>query len=319
MNTGQAMEKDKALEALSIWPVRGPFALKVLFAGDGVGAMSGDGISCSGDRCLGVYYSGETITITAQGSADAVFDGWTGCPSASGSECSIIVGADLTITATFLAAKSIWDKPSSLNFGKVGKNVPSPVKYIAVKNLKATNLQIGAVSIIGTNFGEFVFVPEEYCSGVTLLPGQTCTIALNINAQEYGTRRAQLVVTSNDARAPEKIIKLTAKALPAKVHVAPKSLSFGRVNAQGSADQQLTIENKGVTPLSVSSITSIGDDGGNFTFNPAGCPDLQEGESCSLTVTFTPGAIGKRTGTLGITSNAPKKSTVNVKMKGEGI
>jgi hypothetical protein len=317
MDTGQVTESYKnPTNALHVWPVRGPLSLKVLFAGDGVGIVTGDGVSCNGNKCLGVFYGGEVITVTAESSTDSVFGGWAGCPSGeSGSECNILMSGDITLTATFLAAKSIWDKPGSINFGKVGVNVLSPIKYVSVKNIYDTNLQIETIVVTGTNSGEFI--PEENCSGVTLLPGETCIIALRTNAQSYGTRLAELVVTCSNPKVMK--IKLKARAMPAKIYVKPKTLSFGKVSTAGSDFQQTMIENIGLTPLTISTITKAGEHPEDFTFVPSSCSVLQEGQACPITVTFIPGDIGKRTATLVISSDAPKKGTVNVKLKGEGI
>lgn len=319
MGTGQSgpLYKNAEQNTLSVWPVRGPLTLKVLLDGDGKGSIRGDELSCSGGRCLGVYNNGDVITLTAESSADSVFGGWTGCASPIGNECSIFMDEDITVTASFLAAKSIWDKPSSLNVGKVGFNVPSENKYVVVKNTNETNLQVKTVSLAGVNSGEYAL--DENCSGVTLPPGEACTILLSINAQDYGTRHAELVVTFNDPKVPVVKLKLKAKAVPAKIFVKPRSLNFRKVSTSGSSPQQLTIQNNGVTPLSILSIVNTGDNGGDFTIDPSSCPVLQDGQLCSITVTFAPGGVGKRSGTLTITSDAPKKWLVYVKLKGEGI
>jgi hypothetical protein len=316
MNSGQADDFDKVQSTLSVWPVRGPLALRALLAGDGAGVVTGGEISCNGNKCLGVYNSGEAITVTAESSTDSVFGGWAGCPSASGNVCVFVIEADITVTATFLAAKSIWKKPGSLNFGKVGVGVISPQKYVSVKNLNGTNLQIETINITGTNAMEFTL--DENCIGRTLPPGGSCSIALSVKAQDYGTHRAELVVTLNDTKVPIVGIKLTAKAMSAKISVQPKIMRFGKVSSVDSAKQQLTIENRGPTPLSISAITVAGDHMGDFTIDPPDCPVLQEDHVCIRTVTFAPGGIGKRTGTLLITSDAPKKGTAKVMLKGEG-
>jgi hypothetical protein len=318
MDTGLVTESYKnPTNDLHVWPVRGPLSLKALLAGDGVGGVTGDGISCNGNKCLGIYNSGDVITITAESSTDSIFDGWTGCPSVSGQECTFVMNTDITVTATFLAATSIWKKPASLSFGKVGLGVVSPQKYVSVKNLNATDLYIETIGITGTNATEFSF--DEDCTAVPLSPGGTCSIALMVNAQDYGTRRAELVVTSNDTKMPTANMKLKAKAMPAKIFIQPKTLRFGEVSTVNSAEQKLAIENRGQTPLGISTITMTGVHMGDFTIDPSDCPVLQEGHACPITVTFNPGGFGKRTGTIVITSDAPKKGTVNVKLKGEGI
>jgi hypothetical protein len=105
--------------------------------------------------------------------------------------------------------------------------------------------------------------------------------------------------------------------MPAKISVMPKSLSFGKVSTTGSASQEMMIENSGPTPLTITTITKAGENPEAFTFDPSSCPMFQEGEKCILTVTFTHRGIGKRTGTLVISSDAPKKGIVNVKLKGK--
>jgi len=318
MNTGLVTEAYKnPTNALHVWPVRGPLSLQVFLDGDGVGSIKGSQISCYGDKCLGVYNNHEEITITAETSTDSIFGGWTGCVSAAGQECTFVMDTDITVTATFLTATSIWKKPASLNFGTVGVDVLSPQKYVSVRNLNTTDLYIETISVTGANASEFIL--DEDCTAIPLSSGGTCSIALRVNAQDYGTRRAELVVTSNDTKMPTAKMKLKAKAMPAKIFIQPKTLRFGEVSTVNSAEQQLVIENRGQTPLSISTITMTGAHSDDFTFDAPECVVLQESGTCTLTVTFIPGDIGKRTATLVIYSDAPKKGTVNVKLKGEGI
>ena len=318
MNTGLVTEAYKnPTNALHVWPVRGPLSLQVFLDGDGVGSIKGSQISCYGDKCLGVYNNQEEITITAETSTDSIFGGWTGCVSAAGQECTFVMDTDITVTATFLTATSIWKKPASLNFGTVGVDVLSPQKYVSVRNLNTTDLYIETISVTGANASEFIL--DEDCTAIPLSSGGTCSIALRVNAQDYGTRRAELVVTSNDTKMPTAKMKLKAKAMPAKIFIQPKTLRFGEVSTVNSAEQQLVIENRGQTPLSISTITMTGAHSDDFTFDAPECVVLQESGTCTLTVTFIPGDIGKRTATLVIYSDAPKKGTVNVKLKGEGI
>ena len=172
------------------------------------------------------------------------------------------MNTDITVTATFLAATSIWGKPGILNFGKVGVNVISSKKYVSVRNLNTTDLYIETIGITGTNATEFSF--DEDCTAIPLSPGGTCSISLRANAKDYGTRRAELVVTSNDTKMPTAKMKLKAKAMPAKIFIKPKTLRFGEVSTVDSDKQQLTIENRGPTPLGISTITLIGDNMGRF-------------------------------------------------------
>jgi hypothetical protein len=74
----------------------------------------------------------------------------------------------------------------------------------------------------------------------------------------------------------------------------------------------LTLSNYGTTNLTVSSIVPTGD----FGYSGS-CPKIKPGASCKLKVTFTPSALGARTGTLTITDSDASSPQV-VAMNGMG-
>ncbi len=90
---------------------------------------------------------------------------------------------------------------------------------------------------------------------------------------------------------------------------APTSLTFGTImqGLSGSV-QTLTITSTGSSALSISNIAVTGD----FTQTSYGCGiAMATGVTCSVSVTFAPTAVGARTGTLSVTSNAsPSVQTV---------
>lgn len=91
-------------------------------------------------------------------------------------------------------------------------------------------------------------------------------------------------------------------ALAPGVTLSPSSLAFGsQALPTSSAPQTVTLTNSGTATLSIVSITASGD----FTQGNT-CPArLAAGDSCTVSVTFTPTAVGPRTGALSITSDAP--------------
>lgn len=101
------------------------------------------------------------------------------------------------------------------------------------------------------------------------------------------------------------------------VTLAPKSLSFPKT-ILGTSSKPLTVKltNSGSAPLAITSIAPSGD----FT-QTNNCPmspnTLAPGAFCKITVTFTPTAINKRTGTISITDNAPD-SPQSVPLSGVG-
>jgi hypothetical protein len=109
---------------------------------------------------------------------------------------------------------------------------------------------------------------------------------------------------------------------PPKISAKPASLNFGSVKAGGvSSPKNLTIANTGKSNLTVSSINLSGVNASDFDFSPiGGCSDAitPGGTACTLTVTFRPTApFAKKSATLNISSNDPKKPSLSVKLSGQ--
>ena len=64
------------------------------------------GINC-GATCTAQFTDGTSVTLTATptpGSgkgASSFFSGWSGCDSTNGSQCTVALASDRTVTATF--------------------------------------------------------------------------------------------------------------------------------------------------------------------------------------------------------------------------
>ena len=106
-------------------------------------------------------------------------------------------------------------------------------------------------------------------------------------------------------------------AVPATVvNVSPTTINFGNqlVGATSSA-QTVTLTNAGTVILDVSSTSATGD----FAAQGGTCNSpVPVAGSCTIPVTFTPTAIGTRTGTLTVTDNA-NPQTQTVSLTGMGI
>src|SRR5207244_9230765 len=94
----------------------------------------------------------------------------------------------------------------------------------------------------------------------------------------------------------------------AAVSLNPTSVSFSNQKVGiGSSAQAVTLTNSGTTPLSISSIALTGTNTADFAQSntcPSGSNTLAAGSSCTISVTFTPGASGARSATLTFTDNA---------------
>jgi hypothetical protein len=101
------------------------------------------------------------------------------------------------------------------------------------------------------------------------------------------------------------------------VSLAPAVLSFpNEMVAQSSPAELVTLTNSGNAVLSIASLSASGD----FAIDSSGTcsSSLSPGTSCTLSVRFSPTAVGTRTGALSITDNAPG-SPHTVPLTGAGV
>jgi hypothetical protein len=110
-------------------------------------------------------------------------------------------------------------------------------------------------------------------------------------------------------------------AISPKISVRPTSVNLGSVKVNGiSTPKTLTIKNTGKSDLVINSVTITGINASEFGFSPTNaCPNtIATNASCQLTVIFRSASpFVKKSATLSISSNDPKKPTVNVKLMGQ--
>ena len=58
------------------------------------------GIDCGGD-CAEVHDTGTVVTLTAAPASGSIFGGWSGCDAVAGTQCTVVLTAARTVTATF--------------------------------------------------------------------------------------------------------------------------------------------------------------------------------------------------------------------------
>lgn len=194
--------------------------------------------------------------------------------------------------------------PAALNFSGqlVGSN-SSP------QTLTLTNPNSFALTITGIQAsGDFAV--SDACP--TIAAGSNCTVSVTFTPSASGSRTGVLAV-SNAQSSLAQTVALSGTGIAPSIVVSPSTLSFGsQVISTTSTGQTLTVANTGTAPLVISSVTTTGD------FATSGnCGNVPAGSNCSLTVTFTPTAIGSRTGTVALTNSTGGQSQV-VRLSGMG-
>jgi hypothetical protein len=192
--------------------------------------------------------------------------------------------------------------PPSFNFGSQSVGGTSTAEVFTLTNNQTAPLGISAISTSG-----------EYAqtSNCPLLPNQlaantACTISVTFTPTAAGAASSVLTVNDNAPNAPQ-TAPITGTGV-FSVSLTPLSLSFPSEHpTTTSPAQTITVKNTQSGALTISGISTTGDfaQASNCPLSPN---TLAGGGSCTVSVTFTPSALGTRSGTLVISDNAGTQS-----------
>ena len=247
--------------------------------------------------------------------------GVTFSPTATGSRSASLTisnngpggvrGASLTGTGT---APAISLSPSSLAFGNQDVGFPSATQAVTLTNTGTGPLIISAITA-SANYTE-----SNSCGTfpVTLASNSGCTIQVAFDPGSAGSSPGSLSISDNAGGSPQ-TVKLSGTGVAPTVSLTPASLAFGSqfVGTTSSA-QKVTLKNTGTVSLLVKNIALTGTNPTNFAETSTCASTLAPSASCTISVTFTPLAIGSRTASLAVTDNAGN-GTQSVSLTGSGV
>ena len=283
-------------------------------------------------------YNYQTVPLTISGiSASGNFSTTTTCPLSPAtlgarSSCTIsvsftptAVGAQTgTLTITNGASNSpqtvqlsgtgtapVSLSSASLTFANQFENTTSSPASITLYNYQTVPLTISGISASG-NFSTTSTCP---LSPATLGARSSCAISVTFTPTTLGTQTGTLTIADGASNSPQ-TAQLSGTGT-APVSLSSASLTFAsQVIGTTSGGKSETLKNSQSVPLTISSISVSG----NFS-QASNCPlspnKLAAGASCTISVTFTPSALGTLTGTLTITDSA-STSPQAVSLSGAG-
>lgn len=203
----------------------------------------------------------------------------------------------MQLTGTGVAPVALT--PATFGFANQFVNTTSTARAFILTNNQSVPLSITNISISG------VFSQTSNCPTApsTLAPNTSCTISVLFTPTVAGTAAGVLTVIDSASTSPQTVSLKGSGVLP--VSVTPANLVFPATHPTiASAPQTITVKNNQPGALTISGISISGD----YTQTSSTCllsPNtLAAGSSCTVSVTFTPTALGTRTGTLAINDDA---------------
>jgi Kelch motif protein/HYDIN/CFA65/VesB family protein/centrosomal CEP192-like protein len=204
---------------------------------------------------------------------------------------------------------------SALNFGDQLVGTSSAPQTVTLSNPGDLPLTISSISI--TTSGDFAQTSTCPLSPNTLAVGLTCTIIVTFTPSAIGPSAASVTITDDAPDTPQ-VIMLTGNGLAPIVNLFPSALDFATQSVGTTSPKQtVMLSNIGNAPLTITGITAAGDFAPSSTC-PLAPATLAPSASCPIDVTFTPTAVGVRSGAVTIADDAVGNPQT-VPLSGRGI
>jgi FtsP/CotA-like multicopper oxidase with cupredoxin domain len=221
--------------------------------------------------------------------------------------------------------------PNPLAYGNQALQSTSVAQTVTLSNTGAAPLTISSIAFgtasNGSTFARPTGAAGGTCSTATpVAAGSSCTINVTFRATTLNAKTGSLVITdnSNGVAGTTQTVVLSGTGINGSfANVTPAGpLAFTADVGANSANQTVTISNTGNNALTGSfAITGAG-----FVRNGGNCPannsiNVANGNSCTVTVRFSPAAAGTVAGALTFTynSNGGVNVTQTVALSGTGV
>jgi len=206
--------------------------------------------------------------------------------------------------------------PRKLSFGSQSVGTVSAPKTFTLTNNGSAALEISNVAVVGKYTQVIPDYSQSNTCGTSLGAGSSCTVTVEFTPQIPGSIVGSIAIVNSESDTSPLIVSLSGTGLAAPlVSLNPTSLTFpDQPVGTSSTPQPLTLTNTGSATLNLDSIVASGD----FSETNTCGSSVTVGGSCTISVTFTPTAVGLRTGSLVLTDNA-SDSPQTVSLSGTGI
>ena len=188
--------------------------------------------------------------------------------------------------------------PASVNFGNQTVDKSSLVHDILFQNSGNT-----AITITSIETGSTVFTQTNDCA-VSIAPTEFCTISATFTPSSLGEVSGAITITDDASGSPHNVDLFGVGIDPVypDIDISPKFWDFGPALVGTTSDvKAFAVKNTGVADLEIYSIDT------NSEFAQTNdCPaTLAAGDTCTISVTFSPQSSGHFSGHIRVIDNTP--------------
>ena len=216
-------------------------------------------------------------------------------------------------TPTFFRLRvfpAVMFSTASLNFGSQAVNEASAAKTVAL-----TNRNSGGDMHITSITPSANFAVSSTTCGDTLAPGKHCTVSVTFTPPTLGKLTGTLIFTDNALDSPQTVALSGVGVEPATLWPATSNYAMPQAVGTTSLPHVFTLTNYQTVPLNNIVISPSGD----FAVSSTTCATILAAKSkCTISVTFTPTATGKRNEMLSVSDDA-SDSPQRAALTGTGV
>lgn len=208
---------------------------------------------------------------------------------------------------------------SEVSFGSTRAGLRSASQPVVFANEGTGTLRLARVGLEGAGRGSFV-VRRDGCSKRGLAPEKRCTVEVAFTPGAAGAARAELEVVPAEGL-PAIRVPLSGRGVVAGLGVDSERLDFGAVYRTRFEDRALTLTNVGSAPLTIRGLRLEGSAADDYRIAAVGCRldlGLPPGDTCRVSIRFTPTVDDGRRAELVIDHNGPR-SPAKVALVAQGL
>ncbi len=281
------------------------------------GRVTGGGTTCTLTLRFRPAVAGGATRRT--GSFSVAFAGTGGDPSPAAISVAVAGTAKLPLK---LSATSLT--PAAV--------VGSPTPWtVTLTNEASTPITLSSLVYSGAQAADYALAPTSVCvNGYVLAASASCDLITRFapSTAVPAARNATLTITHTGVAGSPQTVTLNGTATPApqgRIELSGTSLTFPDTQLASTSPITVTLSNAGNLALNFTSFTIGGANAADYTRSGTCAvgttvPYVVGGPpaSCTVVLTFAPGALGTRTGNLAIRSDATN-DPVTITMTGTGI
>jgi hypothetical protein len=221
--------------------------------------------------------------------------------------------ASISLSGTGITAPVLTTSAAEVNFGSIGVNKTS------TQMITFTNSGGSATPILMTAIAGSAFFTQTTTCNAAVAPMGTCTVTVTYSPTAAGDHQATLTVSGGTVNAT---VALRGAAVVTNLSLSgasPYNFGSSGVGIVSGTTNTIAVTNAGMTSTGMLAVTIGGTNASDFAIGtsmmPCGAP-LTPNATCTIPLTFTPGATGARTATLTITSAT---DAITVTLQGTGL